>query len=325
MILLLIGVATVLCLAFGIFVLATTPPDLNKAVRQRLAAIPSGAARPGKERPDAAQFLKPGGDAASAGSLQAFLDRFTFAQTLRKYIAQGQSAQTVPALFIITLALGIAGFVLALIFAPALPVELLAACALASLPSLRVAWRRSRRIAGFAAALPEAIDMMARSLRAGHSMAAAIEIVALNSIEPAASEFGEVFQQQNFGLPLREALTQLLDRVPSQDLRILVTAILVQRETGGNLVELLDRTAFILRDRLRIRGEIRIHTAQGRMTGWVLSLLPVVMLILINLLNPGYSRILFVDPLGRKLIYIGAALIVVGSLIINRIINSIEV
>lgn len=167
--------------------------------------------------------------------------------------------------------------------------------------------------------------MMGRSLRAGHSMAAAIEMVSKDAVEPAASEFREVFKQQNFGLPLREALLQMLERVPSQDLRVLVTAILVQRDTGGNLVEILDRTVFIIRERLRIHGEIRIQTAQGRMTGWVLSALPVLMLLLINVINPGYSRILLTDPGGRKMIYAAIGLIVLGSFIINRIVNGIEV
>lgn len=156
-------------------------------------------------------------------------------------------------------------------------------------------------------------------------MAAAIEMVSQDSVQPVASEFGEVFKQQNFGLPLREALMQMLDRVPSQDLRVLVTAILVQRETGGNLVEILDRTVFIIRERLRIQGEIRIQTAQGRMTGWILSALPVLMLLVINVLNPGYSRILLTNPIGQKLIYIGVGLIVIGTIVINRIVNGIEV
>jgi tight adherence protein B len=117
----------------------------------------------------------------------------------------------------------------------------------------------------------------------------------------------------------------MLDRMPSHDLRIVVTAILVQRDTGGNLIEMLDRTAFMIRDRQRIRGEIRIHTAQGRLTGWVLSLLPVAMLLMVNLVDPGYSRILFVDPLGRKLIYAGVGLIAVGAVFIHRIVNGIEV
>jgi tight adherence protein B len=118
---------------------------------------------------------------------------------------------------------------------------------------------------------------------------------------------------------------QMLDRVPSQDLRVLVTAILVQRETGGNLVEILDRTVFIIRERLRIQGEIRTQTAQGRLTGWILSALPVLMLVVINVLNPRYSQILLTDPIGQKLIYAGVALIVIGSIVINRIVNGIEV
>jgi tight adherence protein B len=126
-------------------------------------------------------------------------------------------------------------------------------------------------------------------------------------------------------LSIRNALVQLLERVPSPDLRVLVTAIMVQKDTGGNLVEILDRTVFVIRERLRIQGEIQVQTAQGRLTGWILSGLPVVMMVLLNLVNPGYSSILFHDPGGRKLIYLGLAMLVVGSVIIRRIVNGIEV
>jgi tight adherence protein B len=166
---------------------------------------------------------------------------------------------------------------------------------------------------------------MARALRAGHSVSGSIEICAQGTPEPAGAEFAEVFRQQNFGLPLRDAFMQMLDRVPSQDLRVLVTAILVQRETGGNLVEILDRTVNVIRERQRIYGEIRVQTAQGRLTGWILTALPVVMLVLINLVDPGYSKILFTDPTGRKMIYIGICLIALGAFFIRQIINSIEV
>jgi tight adherence protein B len=167
--------------------------------------------------------------------------------------------------------------------------------------------------------------MLARALRAGHSVVGALEIVAQNAEEPAASEFGEVFKQQNIGLPLRDALMQLLDRVPSADLRVLVTAILVQKDTGGNLAEILDRTVAVIRDRLRIQGEIRVQTSQGRLTGWILSALPVVMLVLINLVNPGYSSILLHDPAGHVLIYISLGMLTDGALIIRHIVNGIEV
>jgi tight adherence protein B len=173
--------------------------------------------------------------------------------------------------------------------------------------------------------LAESIGMLARALRAGHSVVGGMEMLAANAQEPAASEFGEIFKQQNLGLPMRDALMQLLDRVPSADLRVLVTAILVQRDTGGNLAEILDRTVFVIRERLRIQGEIQVQTAQGRLTGWILSSLPVVMLVLLNLVNPGYSRILLTDPFGRKLVYFSIGMLAVGALIIRRIVNGIEV
>jgi tight adherence protein B len=180
-------------------------------------------------------------------------------------------------------------------------------------------------VKAFNAGLADSIDMMSRSLRAGHSVVAAIGIVAEQAVEPVRSEFNEVFKKQNYGLPLREALMQLLDRVPSQDLRVLVTGMLVQKETGGNLAEILDRISHVIRERLRIKGEIRTHTAQGRLTGWILCLLPLVMLLMLNFINPGYSSILFDDPRGRKLLYTGVGLLVAGGLSIRTIINSIEV
>ena len=148
--------------------------------------------------------------------------------------------------------------------------------------------------------LADAIELIARALRAGHSMGSAIEIVAEQSAEPLGSEFAIVFQQQKFGIPFRDALLQLGDRVPSKDLHFLITAILVQKETGGDLTEMLDRTTRVIRERIRIEGEIRTYTAQGRLTGWILSCLPIVMLVLINLITPGYSHILFHDPTGAE-------------------------
>jgi tight adherence protein B len=204
-------------------------------------------------------------------------------------------------------------------------IDLFAGLIACSLPWGLLALKRKRRISAFNAALAECIDMMARALRAGHSVIGAIGMLAENAREPAATEFGEVFKEQNLGLPLRDALLQLLDRVPSADLRVLVTAILVQKDTGGNLAEILDRTVFVIRERLRIQGEIQTQTAQGRLTGWILSALPIGMMFLLNVVNPGYSTILFNDPLGRKLIYLSLGMLAVGALIIRQIVNGIEV
>ncbi len=324
MILLAIGVASIFALLFGLFALASMPADPEKIVGQRLAAISAPASTAAEEGGETGQVLKQG-ELLRKGSLQWLLVNYASADILRRCVAQGGGKETPSGVFLLTASLAAAGGGMVLLLTRALPLALIGGAVLGVVPTVYVFWRRSRRVATFSAGLPEAIDMMARALQAGHSMSAAIEIVSLDAPDPVGSEFGEVFKQQNFGLPLRDALTRMLDRVPSQDLRVLIAAIIVQRDTGGNLIELLDRVAFMIRDRIRLRGEIRTHTAQGRMTGWVLCALPVVMLILINIVNPGYSSILFHEPLGRKLIYAGIALLALGSFIINRIVNGIDV
>jgi tight adherence protein B len=236
------------------------------------------------------------------------------------------NVKTTPAIILVTsFGLALVGFVGVSLFVDLIALELAVAALLGYLPMGLLSFKRSRRINAFNAALPDAIDMMGRALRAGHSMTASINIVAEQSLEPVRSEFGEVFKQQNFGLPLRDAMTQMLDRVPSQDLRVLVTGMLVQKETGGNLAEILDRIANTIRERLKIHGEIKTHTAQGRMTGWILCLLPIVMLVVINMINPGYSNMLINTPIGKMLSYIGIALLITGGVIIRQIINGIEV
>jgi tight adherence protein B len=188
-------------------------------------------------------------------------------------------------------------------------------------PYILLRRKRGRRLKAFNTALPDAIDLMARSLRAGHSMNSSIEMIAEQSPEPLASEFVQVYKQQRLGLHFREALLQMGTRIPSKDLQFLITAILVQKETGGDLTEILDRTAHVIRDRIRIEGEVRTHTAQGRMTGWILGLLPVIMLVLLNIVSPGYSTILFHDPTGQKLLYAGGTLIILGGLVIRKIVD----
>ncbi len=189
------------------------------------------------------------------------------------------------------------------------------------IPYIVLRMRRSRRLKAFNAALPDAIDLMARALRAGHAMGSSIEMVADQTPEPLAFEFVQVYQQQRLGLQFRDALLQMGDRVPSRDLQFLITAILVQKETGGDLTEILDRAAYVIRERIRIEGEVRTHTAQGRLTGWILGLLPIIMLTLINIVSPGYSTVLFHDPVGQELLYAGGTLIVIGAFIIRKIVD----
>lgn len=244
---------------------------------------------------------------------------------LQSLLLQAQSAKSAVYILMIALSLLCTIFLASYLLTGLLALSVGIALIASYIPIGVLRFRRSRRIAAFNAELPDCIETCARSLRAGHSIVTAVEIVADQAGEPAKTEFAEVFKKQNYGLPLRDALMQMLDRVPSMDLRVLVTGILVQKDTGGNLAEILDRIVFVVRDRSRIQGEIRTHTAQGRLTGWILCLLPVILLVLINLMNPGYSSVLFRDSLGRKLLYTGVGLLILGGLIIRQVVNGIEV
>ena len=315
---------TILLATFGLVIAMTRPSPQEKSIEQRMALIPLSEKNKAGDAPESAQLFK-ATRTGRFGWLDEILEPYSFVQVIEKRILQAGSSTTVGTLILTSLSLFIAGYVIAWLFAPMVLIDIPSGVAMGSLPYGILSFKRTRRIGAFNAALAESIDMLARALRAGHSVVGALEMLAANAQEPAASEFGEVFKQQNLGLPMRDALMQLLDRVPSADLRVLVTAILVQRDTGGNLAEILDRTVFVIRERLRIQGEIQVQTAQGRLTGWILSALPLVMLVLLNLLNPGYSSIMLSDPFGRKLIYASIGMLAVGTLIIRRIVNGIEV
>jgi tight adherence protein B len=319
-----LGFAAMLVASFGAVLAMTRESPQEQTIAHRMALIHASASKPDGTAPVIEQFLKPT-SASRFRWLDDFLQRYRFAQTMQLRILQANSTTTVAGLIVTSGALFAGGYGIAWIFTTMFLIDVAAGAALCLVPSMILTLQRSRRVAAFNNVLAEGIDMLARALRAGHSVVSAMEMLAENAQEPVCSEFGEIFRQLNLGLPLREALLQLLQRVPSSDLRVLVTAILVQKDTGGNLVEILDRTVFVIRERLRIEGEIQVQTAQGRLTGWILSALPLVMLALLNLVNPGYSTILFRDPVGRKLVYASGGMLLIGSLIIRRIVNGIEV
>jgi tight adherence protein B len=322
--LLFIAFAAIMSITFGTVALLTGTPRGQKIIEKRIDGILTTGPHAGLEQPQVQQLLK-AEPTGSFGWLNGLLERYKISQMLESRIIQANSKTTPAKLVISTIVMALIGFTAVSFFVHVAALQIVAAMLFAYVPFGALSFKRSRRITAFNAALPDAIDMMGRALRAGHSMTASINIVAEQSAEPVRSEFNEVFKQQNFGLPLRDAMTQMLDRVPSQDLRVLVTGILVQKETGGNLAEILDRTAATIRERLKVQGEIRTHTAQGRLTGWILCALPLVMLIVINIVQPGYSKALTDNPIGQKLAYIGGGLLVIGGLAIRQIINGIEV
>jgi tight adherence protein B len=188
-------------------------------------------------------------------------------------------------------------------------------------PLAFVLHKRKQRFNQIEQELPESLDLMVSALRAGHSLVAALRLVAYESPEPICGEFRICFDEQNYGLELRSAMENMVSRVPLQDLRIVVTAILIQKESGGNLAEVLDKAAYLIRERFRLRRQVRVHTAQGRMTGWILSCLPLILGVALYLLNPVTMSLLWTRPIGVKLLYTSAVMTVTGALIIRKIVN----
>jgi tight adherence protein B len=204
---------------------------------------------------------------------------------------------------------------------PHLPITLVAGPLIGLIPIGVVAWLRKRRLRQFEEHFPDALDLLGRAVRAGHAFTTGLEMIAKESAEPIAGEFRTAFDEQNFGLPLRDALLNLTDRVPLIDVRFFVTALLIQKETGGNLAEILDGLAHVIRDRFRIYREVRTRTAQGRLTAGILIALPPFMMGALAVLNPSYIGILFKDPRGVTVLTAAAFLQIVGSGILWKIIN----
>lgn len=202
-------------------------------------------------------------------------------------------------------------------FLLALPVGLL----LGMTPFAYVYHKRTKRMETFQQQLPEALDLMVSALRAGHSLISAIGSVAHDCPDPIGSEFKACYEEQNYGLEIKTALDNLVNRVPLQDLRIFATAIMIQKESGGNLAEVLDKTAHVIRERFRLKRQVSVHTAQGRMTGLVLVFLPVALGALLYFVNPEMISVLWKNPLGVKLMSGAGVMLVVGGLIIHRITN----
>jgi tight adherence protein B len=201
------------------------------------------------------------------------------------------------------------------------PVPVLAAIAAGAFPLAYVGIKRSRRLRRFEEHFPEALDLLNRAIRAGHAFTTGMGMIASEAPEPIAGEFRTAFEEQNFGLPLRDALKNLAERVPLVDVRIFVTALLIQKETGGNLAEILDNLAHVIRDRFRIYRDVRTKSAHGKMTAAILIALPPFMAIMLGIVNPKYMNTLFEDRLGPLLLWGAAIFQFVGSLLLWKIIN----
>jgi tight adherence protein B len=189
------------------------------------------------------------------------------------------------------------------------------------LPYAYASNRRAKRFAKFEEKFPEAIDTLARAVRAGHAFTTALEMIANEVSEPVAGEFRQLYEEQKFGLPVRDALLNLADRVPLVDVKFFITAVMLQRETGGNLAEILDNLSYVIRERFKILRQVRVHTAQGRLTMVLLMGLPPTIVVIMQLINPGFIQPLFTDPIGHALIVGGITMQTIGYFVIRKIIR----
>jgi tight adherence protein B len=305
-------------LSFAVLMFALRPSKPARDVQQRLQMIEQMPVARTTEEISSILREENLSDVPWLNDLMTQLPLFS---SLQRLLLQADSPWTVGTLTSGSLALALAGGWAATFWVPALPLMLLIAAASGAAPFLYLFAKRMARFRRFEELLPDGIDLMSRALRAGHTVTSAIEMVAQEGSDPLASEFRRVFEEQNFGLPMREALLNLSHRVPLPDVNFLVTAILVQKETGGNLAEVLDKTTQVIRERFRLRGQLRVYTAQGRLTGWILAALPFIMFILLRIANPNYVEILITDPTGQKLIYVGLGMMLVGAWVIRKVID----
>ncbi len=189
------------------------------------------------------------------------------------------------------------------------------------LPYSYAAVQRNRRFEKFEELFPEAIDTLARAVRAGHAFTTALELITNEVAEPVAGEFRQLFEEQKFGMPVRDALMNLTERVPLVDVKFFVTAVMLQRETGGNLAEILDNLSYVIRERFKIQRQVRVYTAQGRLTMALLMGMPPIIVTVMLVVEPSFIRPLFADPIGHILLVAGIALQTVGYFVIRKIIK----
>lgn len=302
-------------------VLFASGAGASQRTKQTLAHLESALATSYRQASDQIIDIRKNELLSAVPFLNRWLAKLEIAPQLRLWLYQANLRWTAGGLIMMTLAclimFGYLGYMRtdSLLFGAL--IGLLAAC----VPGFWVMRKRRKRFDDFEMGLPEALDLMVSSLRAGHSLVAALRLVAHESPDPIGIEFRVCFEEQNYGLELRTAMENLIHRMPLQDLRIVATAILIQKESGGNLAEVLEKGANLIRERFKLRREVRTRTAQGRLTGWILSLLPVVLGVLLYFVNPTLMSVLWTRAIGVKLLWGAVVMTFIGSLIIRKIVN----
>lgn len=257
----------------------------------------------------------------SSEGLQRLLLALPRVHSIDRILMQSGLAMSVSELLGLTLLLAATGLLVPLFMGRGLLIGIALAVVLGSLPMLYVLRAKAKRLAKIESQLPDAIDLMGRAMRAGHAFPNALNMVGDEMAAPIGPEFRILFDEINYGVTLEDALLNLLSRVPSTDLQYFVVALLIQRQTGGNLAELLDNISAIVRSRIKLMGHIRTLSAEGKLSAWILSILPFATALMINIVNPGFMTVLWTDPAGLKMVYAALFMIVFGIWWMTKIIK----
>jgi tight adherence protein B len=254
-------------------------------------------------------------------ALDTFLRRSTRVSDLQKMLAQADMSLRVSNFLGISALTGVAATIVAYVLSKRVEVAWIALLVGFVLPYSYASIRRNKRFEKFEELFPEAIDTLARAVRAGHAFTTALEMITAEVSEPVSGEFRQLYEEQKFGMPVRDALLNLTDRMPLVDVKFFVTAVMLQRETGGNLAEILDNLSYVIRERFKIQRQVRVYTAQGRLTMALLMGMPPIIVTTMLLLNPSFIRPLFSDPIGHFLLVAGITLQTIGYFVIRKIIR----
>jgi tight adherence protein B len=253
-----------------------------------------------------------------AGGAERFVSRYL---NLRLLFEQANVSLAIPNFLMICAGLAVAGLLLPAVAGFNVMLGPVMSAFLAFLPIMWLLFRRKRRMKKFASQLPEALELIARALRAGHSLASGFNLVAQEMSDPIGAEFSRSFEEQNLGKALDETLNDFTKRVPNLDLKFFATAIILQRQTGGDLAEILDKIGHLIRERFKIWGQVQALTGEGRLSGIVLLALPPALFAVVYKMNPDYLMLLFTDPMGKKMLVGGVLSQLLGALLIRKIVN----
>jgi tight adherence protein B len=289
--------------------------------KQVVEALTTALGESDKEKPAPVLDVRKKEAVSSIPLLNGLLSRFDLISRIQKILNQAEMKWTPGSLLLMSMVSFAVSAFLVYLRTGSKILSLLVGVVAGFLPFAFVLFKRMKRFGKFAQGLPDALDLMTSALRVGHSFNAAVGLVARECVDPIGGEFKKCFDEQNFGLEARIALENLTTRVPLQDLKIVVTAILIQRESGGNLAEVLEKTAYVIRQRFRLKKQVMVHTAQGRLTGWILTILPIALGFALYMMNPDMMSLLWKREIGVKLLFAAGGMLVVGTLIIQKIVR----